>query len=77
MVYLSWGEQRPMTRRAGHNASNSCLFMVPSARSTRCLNSGPVKTASRDHAHPLKHSLHAHRYCFYMLVISRAVEKSL
>jgi hypothetical protein len=46
MVYLSLGLQRPMTRKAGHNASNSCLLIVPSGRSTRSLNTGPVSTRS-------------------------------
>ena len=46
MVYLSWGEQRPMTRSAGHSAVKRRRSIDPSARSTRSLNSGPVITAA-------------------------------
>ena len=46
MVYLSWGEQRPITRSAGHSAVKHCRSMEPSARSTRSLNSGPDITAA-------------------------------
>ena len=45
MVYLSWGEQRPITRSAGHSAVKRRRSIDPSARSTRSLNSGPVITA--------------------------------
>ena len=46
MVYLSWGEQRPITRSSGHSAVNCRRSMDLSARSTRSLNSGPVITAA-------------------------------
>lgn len=45
IVYLSWGEQRPMTLREGHSAPKLCLSMDPSGFSTRSLNSGPDSTA--------------------------------
>ncbi len=46
MVYLSWGEQRPITLREGHSAPKLSLSIDPSALSTRSLNSGPDITAS-------------------------------
>ena len=46
MVYLSWGEQRPITRSAGHSAVKRRRSMDPLARSTCSLNSGPVITAA-------------------------------
>ena len=45
MVYLSWGEQRPITLSDGHNALKLSLSMDPSALTTRSLNSGPDNTA--------------------------------
>ncbi len=46
MVYLSWGEQRPITRSDGHSAPKLSRSIDPSARSTRSRNSGPDITAS-------------------------------
>lgn len=46
MVYLSWGEHRPITLKDGHSALKLPLSMDPSGLSTRSRNSGPDNTAS-------------------------------